>query len=114
MYLVCTPEITSLYLAKRKILRLRSRGIPLDNVRVLVNRATSWGAVDRTALERIVGLRVEWVIDNDYASVRQASLEGGLVADSSVLKKQFTQLAVDITNPSGLESSAARAVEACA
>ena len=43
VYLVCTPEITSLYLAKRKILRLRSRGIPLDNVRA--PRATRRGVL---------------------------------------------------------------------
>jgi pilus assembly protein CpaE len=96
--LVCTPEITSLYLAKRKALRFRSCGISLEKVSVLVNRATSCGAVDRSALERIVGLPVKWAIDNDYASVCEAVLEGGLVADSSVLSGQLMQLATEITN----------------
>ncbi len=105
VYLVCTPEITSLYLTRRKILSFHSRGIPLDKVRILVNRATSWGAVDKSALERIVGLPAEWVIDNDYASVRQAALEGGLVAESSVLKGQFMQLAAEVTKRRGLEPS---------
>ena len=96
VYLVCTPEITSLHLALRKLSYLESSGVSSDRVRLLVNRASSWGGLDVAAIEKVVGKRIEWLIDNDYRAVRQSALEGGLVSPGSSLRQQFAHLGTEL------------------
>lgn len=93
VYVVCTPEITSLHLAKRLIERIRRLGSPGDKVRLLVNRVGSWGALETDQIRRVVGSDVEWALDNDYAAVRQASWSGGPISANSALRAQIDQLA---------------------
>ena len=113
IYLVCTPEITSLHLARRKLAHFGSYGIPIDKVRLLVNRASSWGRINTSRMEQIVGLPVDWVIENDYVSIRDAALEGGLVGSDSVLSGQFGHLALEIVSRFDFEPEAeARTVSA--
>jgi pilus assembly protein CpaE len=92
-YVVCTPEITSLHLAKRLIERIRKLGGPGEKVRLLVNRVGSWGALETEQIRRVVGSDVEWALDNDYAAVRQAAWSGGPISTSSALRAQIDQLA---------------------
>ncbi|MDA0203813.1 MAG: hypothetical protein O3A53_12305 [Acidobacteria bacterium] len=92
-YVVCTPEITSLHLAKRLIERIRKLGRPGEKVRLLVNRVGSWGALETEQIRRVVGSEVEWALDNDYAAVRQAAWSGGPIAAGSALRSQIDQLA---------------------
>lgn len=92
-YVVCTPEITSLHLAKRLIERIRKLGRPGERVRLLVNRVGSWGALETEQIRRVVGSEVEWALDNDYAAVRQAAWSGGPISASSALRAQIDQLA---------------------
>ena len=96
IYLVCTPEITSLHLAKRLIDRIRRLGAPGERVRLLVNRVGSWGALETEQIKRVVGVDVEWALDNDYAAVRQASWSGGPISTASALRAQIDQLADQI------------------
>jgi pilus assembly protein CpaE len=93
VYVVCTPEITSLHLAKRLIERIRRLGRPGEKVRVLVNRVGSWGALETEQIRRVVGSDVEWALDNDYAAVRQAAWSGGPISATSALRAQIDQLA---------------------
>ena len=71
------------------------------------------GAVNKSTMEQIVGLPMEWVIDNDYVPLRQAALEGGLVADSSVLRGRFMQLSAQLTKRLDLEPSTDGAAFLC-
>lgn len=93
IYVVCTPEITSLHLAKRQIERIRRLGRPGERVRLLVNRVGSWGALETEQIKRVVGSDVDWALDNDYAAVRQASWSGGPISTTSALRAQLDQLA---------------------
>lgn len=93
VYVVCTPEITSLHLAKRLIERIRKLGRPGEKVRLLVNRVGSWGALETEQIRRVVGSEVEWALDNDYAAVRQAAWSGGPISTNSALRAQIDQLA---------------------
>lgn len=93
VYVVCTPEITSLHLAKRLTERIRRLGSPGEKVRLLVNRVGSWGALETEQIRRVVGSNVEWALDNDYAAVRQAAWCGGPISASSALRAQIDQLA---------------------
>ena len=93
VYVVCTPEITSLHLAKRLTERIRRLGSPGDKVRLLVNRVGSWGALETEQIRRVVGSNVEWALDNDYAAVRHAAWSGGPISANSALRAQIDQLA---------------------
>ena len=93
VYLVCTPEITSLHLARRKAQQLRDAGVPNDRLGLLVNRVGAWGSFQPSEVQRVVGAAVVWTLDNDYASLHEATLAGGLVAESSSLSKQFHKFA---------------------
>ena len=102
-FLVCTPEITSLHLAKRKVDQLKNREMAGGPVRLLVNRAGSLGGLENRHIERIVGAKVEWAIDNDYAAVRKAAWEGGLVEPDTPLSDQTRQLADELLQDLQLE-----------
>jgi Flp pilus assembly CpaE family ATPase len=93
VYLVCTPEITSLHLARRKAQQLRDAGVSNDRLGLLVNRVGAWGSFQPSEVQRVVGVPVVWTLDNDYASLHDATLAGGLVAESSGLSKQFHEFA---------------------
>ena len=96
IYLVCTPEITSLHLARRKMDLLKARGVDLSRLRLLVNRMGSDHSLKNQHVERIVGAKVDWAIDNDYPAVRRASWQGGLVSPESALAAQTAQLGLEI------------------
>jgi pilus assembly protein CpaE len=93
VFLVCTPEITSLHLARRKAQQLRDSGVPNDRLGLLVNRVGAWGSFQPSEVQRVVGAPVVWTLDNDYATLHEATLAGGLVAENSSLSKQFHEFA---------------------
>jgi len=96
---VSESETLSLFWRLRdSLLRFRSSGTPLNNVCIFVNRDASWGDADRSTLEQIIGLPVEWIIDNDYAPVRQAALKGQSVTDSP--SDEGLSAALDASGPS--------------
>jgi Flp pilus assembly CpaE family ATPase len=107
IYLVCTPEITSLHLAKRKIDRMRSLGIPSDKLRLLLNRSGSNRGLDAHRIEKITGVPVQWALDNDYKAVAEAALRGGLVPANTALAQQLEQLGELILNEFGAAKGAA-------
>jgi MinD-like ATPase involved in chromosome partitioning or flagellar assembly len=92
VYLVCTPEITSLHLARRKVQQIRAMGVPGERLRLIVNRAGSWGSLGVQDVGKIVGVPVSWALNNDYAALRDAVWNGGLVQDGSELAKQLREL----------------------
>jgi MinD-like ATPase involved in chromosome partitioning or flagellar assembly len=92
VYLVCTPEITSLHLARRKVQQIRAMGVASERLRLIVNRAGSWGSLGVQDVGKIVGVPVSWALNNDYAALRDAVWNGGLVQDGSELAKQLREL----------------------
>ncbi len=108
--LVCTPEITSLHLARRKVAQMLKLGVSRERLRLLVNRVSSWGAVEIERVSALVGLNVEWVMDNDYPAVRKAAWEGGLISEHSALATQLRELGAQITISLPSEGLATRPV----
>ena len=92
-YLVCTSELTSLHLARRRINQLKASGLSQSRIRLIVNRATSKNAVSTSEIERIVGTPVAWAVDNDYDAVSQAIMKGGLIPRDTDLGDQLYRLA---------------------
>lgn len=105
VYAVCTPEITSLHLAKRLIERLKRLGGVGERTRLLANRVGSWGSLDVPQVQKLVGVDVEWALDNDYAAVRKAAWSGGPIPRESALRKQMQQLAVQMVDSLSIATS---------
>ena len=109
IYLVCTPEITSLHLAKRKIDRMRHLDISRDKLRLLLNRSGSNSGLDAQQIERITGVPVQWALDNDYRAVAEAAMRGGLVPRNTALAQQLEHLGELILEEFGPTKPAPRA-----
>jgi Flp pilus assembly CpaE family ATPase len=92
VYLVCTPEITSLHLARRKVQQIRAMGVPGERLRLIVNRTGSWGSLGLEDVGKIAGVPVSWALMNDYAALRDAVWNGGLVQQGSALARQLREL----------------------
>lgn len=99
---VCTPDISALYLVRRKKRAIVSLlGREPAALGLIVNRSTSWGSLDAGDVERVAEARIVASLPNDYAAVRRASWEGGLVEQGSELSAKFLRLADDIRALSG-------------
>ncbi len=92
VFLVCTPEIPSLHLAREKYNYLKSLDLG-DRVRVLLNRCQKRGVVTPTQVEGLLGLPVYMAFPNDYQGVHRALEAGSGVEPSSELGKQIQKLA---------------------
>ncbi len=108
VYLICTPEITSLHLARRKVSQLDKLGVAKDRLRLLVNRVGSWGALEISHVSKLVGASLTWALENDYGAVSRAALEGGLISEKSGLALQLQELASQILDYEPAEDLARR------
>lgn len=92
IFLVCTPEIPSLHLAREKLNFLRSLEID-KNVDVLVNRSHKRGSIPLIEIERLLGSKVLMAFPNDYIGVHRSLTQGTFVQQSSELGRSFEALA---------------------
>ncbi len=96
IFLVCTPEIPALHLAREKYLYLRHLDLQ-DRVCVLLNRCQKRPIISPQQIEELLGLPIQMTFPNDYQGVHRALTVGKGVEPSSELGKQFTQLAQSMT-----------------
>ena len=96
IYLVSTAEVMSLHLARRRINQLVELNVPLEQVKLVVNRVGSKRGLDTSDIGKVVGVPVEWTISNEYAVVNEAYLKGGLVPQNSGLGKELSEFACHI------------------
>ena len=96
IYLVCTPVLTSLHLARRKVAELLALGLPLARVQLILNRVGSRNSISPAEVERAVGVPVAWSAANDYVAVTDATIRGGLVSRDSELGDQLFRLACNL------------------
>ena len=97
VYLVCTPEITSLHLARRRISEFLGSGVGKDRLRVLLNRAGSRNAVSEREIERVIGLPVHNTLPNDYDAATAAAVAGSLIGSDSRLGRDIRALAEELS-----------------
>lgn len=93
VFLVCTPEVVSLHLAKRKLAELLDAGIPGERIEIIVNRVNSGKTLDVDDISKLVGKAVCQTFTNDYESVTEASLRGDLLKGDSTLGREFLKFA---------------------
>lgn len=92
VFLVVTPEIPSLHLAREKLAFFKSLDLA-DRVCVLLNRSHKRSLVSAAQIEDLLGVSVLASLSNDYHGVHRALQSGRAVDQSSELGKQFNQLA---------------------
>lgn len=110
VYLVSTPEVMSLHLAKRRVGELRDLGLPAESVRLVLNRVGGKKSLKQGDVEELVGVPVSAAIDNDYNALTDAYMKGALVRPESPLGRQLGALARQIMGlpPEPAEKPAAR------
>jgi pilus assembly protein CpaE len=84
IYVVCTPEVPSLMLARKRCAGLMERGVSADCLKIVLNRYSKDGP-DPAAVGEILGYPVSQVIPNDYKSLWDANLKRSLVSDQSAV-----------------------------
>ena len=72
IFLVCTPELPALHLARQKLEYLRSLGLE-DRVAMMLNRAQKRSLMSCADIEKLIGLPVAIQIPNDYRGVHRSS-----------------------------------------
>ena len=92
IFLVCTPEIPSLHLAREKYLYLKHLDLQ-DRICVVLNRCQKRPVITPQQIEELLGLPIQVTLPNDYVGVHRALTLGKGVDSASELGKQFTILA---------------------
>jgi pilus assembly protein CpaE len=95
VFLVCTPEIPSLHLAREKMGFLKTLG--LDNkISVLLNRVQKKSPFTVAQVEELVGAKVAGSFSNDYFAVARATTAGQTLEPESVIGQQCTAFATHL------------------
>src|SRR5271170_6440441 len=92
IFLVCTPEIPSLHLAREKYLYLKQLDLG-ERVSVLLNRYPKRSLITPQQIEQLLGVPIHMTFPNDYQGVQRAMTAGRWVEPASELGRQFTALA---------------------
>jgi pilus assembly protein CpaE len=100
IFVVCTPEIPALHLARKKVQLLQNLELG-DRVSVLLNRSQKNALIGASQIQQLLGVPVYQEFPNDYRGVHNALTMGKEVEPNSELGKQFRKLANSvIDNPS--------------
>jgi pilus assembly protein CpaE len=98
IFLVTTPELPALYLAREKV-RLLERLDLFDRVAVVVNRYAKRQPMSVADIEGIVSAPVMITLPNDYLNLHSAIQRGSAVDASSPLGKHYWELAKRMVSP---------------
>ena len=92
VYLVCTPELTSLALARRRTRQLEMRGVRDSALGVVLNRCDQ-AELSKERIAELIGHPIVAQLPNDYHSVKQSIESGGFVDPRTNLGKAYLDLA---------------------
>ena len=92
IFLVCTPEIPSLHLAREKYLYLKQLDLH-ERVCVLLNRCQKRPLISPEQIEQLLEVPVTLTFPNDYQGVHRALTFGRWVDPATDLGRQFNLLA---------------------
>jgi len=108
IFLVCTPEIPSLHLAREKYLYLKQLDLG-SRVGVLLTRYQKRALMTPEQIQEILGLPIQMTFTNDYQGVHRAMTAGRWMDPTSDFGKQCTALAhsmMEIRNIHAISSPA--------
>jgi Flp pilus assembly CpaE family ATPase len=95
IFMVCTPEIPSLHLAREKMGFLKSLGLD-TKVGILLNRVQKKAIFTPQQVEELVGAQVLFSFTNDYFAVNRATTAGKCLDADSVIGKQCAEFAATL------------------
>jgi len=92
VFVVATPELPPLVLARQRCQELKARGVSADRLGVIVNR---WNKdeIQISDIERLVEEPVAAVFHNDYRSMRKAVNEGRPIGPKTEVGRSFAAFA---------------------
>lgn len=93
VFLVTTPELASLHLARERYHYLRQLDLG-DRIHLILNRAHKRSAISIPQIEDLLGLAVLAILPNDYQGVSRALTAGKPVDPASGLGREFHTLAL--------------------
>jgi pilus assembly protein CpaE len=91
VFLVCTTELCSLYLARERMLYLKRFGLA-DRVSILLNRYHTRNVMGQRQVEELVGAPIMMTFTNDYFRVNKSIAAGAAVDPASELGQQYSAL----------------------
>jgi len=95
VFLVCTPDIGALHLARRKAAWFHDLRLT-DKVSLVLNCGDRRGALSVEEIERIVQLPVRYLVPSSANEVAKAVQKGAVIEGSSALAKQIARIAADM------------------
>lgn len=95
IFLVCTPDIGALHLARRKAIWFQDVRLT-DKVSLVLNCAERRGAISVEEIERIVQMPVRYLVPASANEIAKAVQKGAVVEGSSPLAKQIARIAGDM------------------
>jgi pilus assembly protein CpaE len=98
VFLVCTPEIPSLHLAREKYQYLQSADLG-DRVTVILNRTHKKNVLTTVQIQELLGVPLQISMPNDYQTVTRAIAEGRPIDFTTDLGKQCEALAQTMLEP---------------
>jgi len=101
IFVVCTPEIPSLHLARQKIQFLRKMDME-ERMSVLLNRSQKRSILPMNQIEQMLGAPVQTSFPNDYRGVHEALTEGKEVNPTSDFGRQVATFAQGLLSKPGL------------
>ncbi|MBA3975102.1 MAG: hypothetical protein C0504_12905 [Candidatus Solibacter sp.] len=91
-FIVCTPELAPLRLAKLRCQEAAAWGAPENRIHVLLNRSQP-GELGAGDLERLIGHEVASVFPNDYRTLREAMTDGSIPSLKSAFGRSVLEFA---------------------
>lgn len=88
VFIVCTPELLSIELARQRKQELAARGVDLGRVSVILNRATPRG-IPPDRIEELLDLQVAITLPNDYHSILESTINSEMVNSASHLGRAY-------------------------
>jgi pilus assembly protein CpaE len=96
-FLVATPELANLHLARRAVAMLTGLGFNKDRFQVIVNRMTKREAINSADLEKILAFPVKGIVPNESSLPRIDAGTGGRTSGSGDFGKAVNELAGQVT-----------------
>jgi pilus assembly protein CpaE len=92
-YLLATPELPSLHLARKAVSALRQLGFPPERFRVVLNRVDRRGGLAAADIEKLFPSAVQAKLPNDPLALQRAIAEGAPVNPESDFGRAASALA---------------------
>ena len=95
IFLVCSPDIGALHVARRKSTWLQDLGVA-DNVAVVLNRVERRGGLPISDIERIIQMPVRYLVGTGASEISRAAQKGVPLDQDSSVGKQIGKIASEI------------------